>query len=55
MTKPLVFNCGCVEHFRAAKRRILQPGDFLGGCGHGRYHDRIGNCSGPADVRDQVL
>jgi len=33
---------------------VSLPGDFLGGCGHGRYHDRIGNCSGPAGVRDQV-
>jgi hypothetical protein len=33
---------------------VSLPGDFLGGCGHGRYHDGTGNCSGPADVRDQV-
>ena len=31
---------------------VSLPGDFMGGCGHGRYHDRTGNCS--ADVRGQV-
>ena len=31
-----------------------QPGDFLGGCGHGRYHDHAGSCSGPADGRGQA-
>lgn len=32
----------------------LSAGRFMGGCGHGRYHDRTGNCSGPADLRGQV-
>ena len=34
---------------------VSLPGDFLGGCGHRRYHDRTGNCFVLADVRDQVL
>ena len=28
---------------------VSQPGDFLGGCGHGRYRD-AGKCAGAADV-----
>ena len=31
-----------------------QPGDFLGGCGHGRYRDPTRKCLGPADVSGQV-
>jgi hypothetical protein len=27
-----------------------QPGDFLGGCGHGRYRNHAGKCAGPADI-----
>jgi len=31
-----------------------RPGDFLGGCGHGRYRDPARKCLGPADVSSQV-
>jgi hypothetical protein len=31
-----------------------QPGDFLGGCGHGHRRDPARKCLGPADVTSQV-
>ena len=33
---------------------VSPPGDFLGGCGHGRYRNHTGKCAGPADVSGQV-
>jgi hypothetical protein len=47
---------GGVLHLFVAREpsasQLPSPSEFLAGCGHGRYRDRVTQkCRGPADVR----